>query len=147
MDCIEDDEREEPVKEILRKNIHLWLEKYPVLNAQTTCMGIKDLLSLRNIEDKRYEMWHKEVLYLRDVQRNLTNAAHYSRNTFDQHEESDILSALVQILHPFDKIDTRHFPSIREIIKDPEECENNMVLEPYLEPDLKEMRGIFRNVG
>ena len=113
-------EQESNPKETLRRNIQLWLETYPFLSPHTTCKGIKDLLSLRNIEEKSYEDWHNEVIYLRDVQRNLTYAAHYSRNSSDQHEQIDLTSALMQILHPFDKIEKRHFPNLKEIIEDHE---------------------------
>ena len=52
---IEGHEPQSREQENLRRNIQLWLERYQVLNPETACIGIKDLLSLRNIEDKNYE--------------------------------------------------------------------------------------------
>ena len=139
-------EQESNPKETLRRNIQLWLETYPFLSPHTTCKGIKDLLSLRNIEDKSYEDWHNEVIYLRDVQRNLTYAAHYSRNSSNQHEQIDLTSALMQILHPFDKIEKRRFPNLKEIIEDPEEHSDSTDLDFSSVINPKQITEFLRNV-
>ena len=134
-------------RETLRVNIQLWLERYPVLSSQTACIAIKDLLSLRNIEDKRYGEWNREVLNLRDVQRNLTYAAHYSRNTFDEQEKRDIVSALIQILHPFDRIETRYFPTLREILEELQELEYPIDLDFMEELNAIQVAEFSRNVA
>ena len=142
----EDIEPQSSEQENLRRNIQLWLERYQVLNPETVRIGIEDLLSLRNVEDKGYEDWYNEVIYLGDVQMNLTYTARYTRNSSDPHEKRDLTAALMQILHPFDKIETRHFPNLREIIEDPVESKTVSDMGLSEAPNLKVVTECLRSV-
>ena len=114
--------------EKLRRKIQGWLKKYTFFSQQTVCSGIKDLLSLKTTKDD--VLWQEEVLYLRDVQKYIVSAVRQMRDIGKSEEELSVTKKLgeniLQVLRPYDKIQPRYFPEVREITESLADPEGNL---------------------
>ena len=102
-------------KVFIRQDIQSWLNRSRGdLNDQNVRSYIEELgkLKVKCVELK--EMWLHDILYLRDVQKVFTWAIHHMRNTTKK-KRKQLGHLLRELLHPYDRIDVRLFPNIREI--------------------------------
>ena len=134
----------------LRKHIGHWIEECWRQKRDEVEQNIKILGDIRTIYQKIDHYWQKEVLYQRDVQNAIIDAAKFMINsktaqslaneavpsqkilTSDYHNRSQKLSSLLRhILHPIDRIKENKFPSLRLVTESIKEVDGIYLTKPF----------------
>ena len=112
-DVTEDTElRQENLTKALRQEVQAWFKKYEDINLQNVCTCIEDLLSLKKVS---VDLWNKEVIYLREVQKRIISTASILIKMDDENVKKKISTSLGKILKS--NVDRSYFPSIGYIMK------------------------------
>ena len=74
---------------------------------------LKDLLDIRQKRNKVCHLWQSDVLYIREVQKRLKRVADKLATDVQKKELVELLKG---ILHPWDVLQEKYFPDIREIL-------------------------------
>ena len=133
---------EESERKLLREDIQEWLVRYEHISDESLATCLKDLQDIRQKRDRVCQLWQSEVLYIRELQKQLKWVAD-KLATADQKKE--LVNLLKRILHPWDVLQEKYFPDIREILgsmldkeatrKEPFPIRNRLVLRKVLDEE------------
>ena len=134
-------EEEEQVTS-LRKNIGHWIEECRHENREKLEQNIKRLGDIWTRLKRIDHHWQKEVLYLRDVQTAMVDAAklmmkinptqNKDETAMSDYEQQRQVSLLLRhILHPVDRIQEQKFPNLRLITEGINEVDGINKMEPF----------------
>ena len=104
---------EESERKLLREDIQKWLAQYEVISEENVAACLKDLRDVRLKRDKVCHLWQSDVLYIREVQKRIKCVVD-KLATADQKKE--LVELLKGILHPWDVLQEKYFPNIRDIL-------------------------------
>ena len=99
----------------LRDSVKDWLKRCENLNPEDVHAGIENLVLLRK-DCGDWDLWYKEVLRLREVQKNIMFSANHLKHTAEERKAS-LIEGLKAVLNPVENIEEKHFPKVREVIK------------------------------
>ena len=104
---------EESEKKILREDIQEWLVKYEFISEENITACLTDLRDIRLRRDKVSHMWQSDALYIRELQKRLKWVADKLAAAV---QRKDLVELMKGLLHPWDVLQEKYFPDIREIL-------------------------------
>ena len=131
--------RQENLMLSLRQEVQVWLQKYEDINLQNVCTCIENLLSLETKYKVSGDLWNKEVIYLREIQKRIISTARILIKMADSNVKRKISTSLGKILKS--KVDRSYFPSIGYIMKIINGGEGN----PFKVSNVKDLIGILQD--
>ena len=104
---------EESERKLLRENVQEWLVRYEHISDENVAACLNDLRGIRLKGDKVCHLWQSDVLYIRELQKRLKWVTD-KLTTADPKKE--LVGLLKGILNPWDVLQEKYFPDIREIL-------------------------------